>query len=152
MTFGKVPSKHKVYLLDGSSSSRHIKHVYYSIALNSLDASCRTILSATRIQKQQQQDKADLSERISAILTEQVQQLLDLQQSLLSNQDECSIAYNKEISNENYLSFDDVLTGRVVPDISHAGEEFESILELAENMLSSNQRSITVYYSTSVLY
>jgi len=59
MTFGKVPSKRKVHLLDGSSSLGHVKHVHYSTALNGLDASCRTILSATRILSGQHYNQCD---------------------------------------------------------------------------------------------
>lgn len=114
----------------GSSSSRHVHRVYTSMTQFGLNATKREILSPFGLQKQQVQDRQAYTIRMDTLPSTERAEL----EAICSGDLE---EYHEIDQSENIITIDDILSGDVSIDISHAGGELTA---LADDLLGPSSQ------------
>ena len=132
MTLGR-PSGSKKTKRSGTSSSVHVHHLYTSRLLSGCTSLRREVLNASAIRKRQAKDRADQALRQKSMSTMEKEEL-DAIRSDTTN----------DSSNFKYdawgMDVDSVLAGAETIDISHAGGEFASLVEISDDLLGTSNR------------
>jgi len=135
MVLGKSAGVRKSKGSDGSSSSRHVRHQFTSRSIAGRLVSQRECLNALSIKKRQTKDRDEQHMRLAAMTTTELDELIAIREGLASNGDLDGMDQDGQDGWE--MDIDSVLAGDTVVDISHAGGEFTSVVNLAEDMLGS---------------
>ena len=130
MVLGKSAGVKKSKVSDGSSSSRHVHHQFTSRLSSGRVIAKPESLNAISIKKRQAKDRDEHHIRLAAMTTTELDELIAIREGLASNGD-------LDDQDGWRMDVDSVLAGDTVVDISHAGDEFASIVDLAEDMFGS---------------
>ena len=117
----------------GTSSSRHVGHIYSKISMTGRIKTCSEAHLPTAIQVRQAHDHSDYRERITAMTSSELNEL----QAIRAGHDEDNW---EDVSPEFNVNLDDILAGNTAMDISHAGGEFTDMVEIADDLLGSSSR------------
>jgi hypothetical protein len=129
MVLGKSAGIKKSRVSDGSSSSRHVHHQFTSRLSSGRIIAKRESLNAISIKKRQAKDRDEQHIRLAAMTTTELDELIAIREGLANNGDLDQDSWGMDV--------DSVLAGDTVVDISHAGDEFASVVDLAEDMFGS---------------
>jgi hypothetical protein len=133
MVLGKSAGVKKLKGSDGSSSSRHVHHQFTSRLFSGRLIAKQESLNAISIKKRQSKDRDEHHIRLAAMTTTELDELIAIREGLASNGD-----LDGGIDQDGWgMDIDGVLAGDMVVDISHAGDEFASVVDLAEDMFGS---------------
>jgi hypothetical protein len=132
MTLGR-PSGFKKTKRSGTSSSVHVHHLYTSRLLNGRTNLRRETLNATAIHKRQTKDRADLALRQDSMSTVEKDELNAIRGDTTNN------SSNFELDNWG-MDVDSILAGAETMDISHAGGEFSSLVDISDDLLGTTNR------------
>jgi hypothetical protein len=133
MVLGKASGVKKSRGSDGSSSSRHVHHQFTSRSISGRITAKRESLNAISIKKQQSKDHDELNNRVAAMTTTELDELIAIREGLGGDGN-----LDSGIDQDDWaMDIDGVLAGDTVIDISHAGGEFASVVTLAEDMFGS---------------
>lgn len=133
MVLGKIPGVKKSKSSDGSSSSRRVHHRFISHSIAGRSIRKQETLNAVSIKKRQAKDRDEHHIRLAAMSTTELDELIAIREGLAGNSD-----LDGGVDQEGWeMDIDDVLAGDAVVDISHAGGEFASVVDLAEDMFGS---------------
>jgi hypothetical protein len=133
MVLGKSAGVKKSKGSDGSSSSRNIHHQFTSRLFSGRLIAKQESLNAISIKKRQAKDRDEHHIRLAAMTTTELDELIAIREGLASNGD-----LDGGIDQDGWgMDIDGVLAGDTVVDISHAGDEFASVVDLAEDMFGS---------------
>ena len=127
MTLGR-PSESKKTKRSGTSSSVHVHHLYASRLLNGRINLRREILNATGIHKRQVKDRADYVLRQESMSTVEKDELNAIWGDATND------SSNFEFNNWG-MDVDSILAGAETMDISHAGGEFSSLVDISDDLL-----------------
>lgn len=127
MTLGR-PSGSKKTKRSGTSSSVHVHHLYASRLLNGRINLRREILNATGIHKRQVKDRADYVLRQESMSTVEKDELNAIRGDATND------SSNFEFNNWG-MDVDSILAGAETMDISHAGGEFSSLVDISDDLL-----------------
>ena len=127
MTLGR-PSGSKKTKRSGTSSSVHVHHLYASRLLNGRINLRREILNATGIHKRQVKDHADY------VLHQESMSTVEKDELNAIRGDATNDSSNFEFSNWG-MDVDSILAGAETMDISHAGGEFSSLVDISDDLL-----------------
>lgn len=138
MVLGKNPGSKKTKR-SGTSSSVHVHHLYTSRSSAGRSTLKREVLNATAISQRQAEDRVDHNLRQDAMSTAERDEL-----NAIRNDTTGDIAGSLDISNLEHdtwgMDVDAILAGAETMNISHAGGEFASVVEIAEDLLGSADR------------
>jgi hypothetical protein len=132
MTLGR-PSGSKKTKRSGTSSSIHVHHLYTSRLLSGRTSLRREVLNASAIQKRQAKDRSDYAIRKDSMSTAEIEELNAI----------CSNTTNDSSNFEHdawEMDVDSILAGAETMDISHAGGEFSSLVEISDDLLGTENR------------
>jgi hypothetical protein len=136
MVLGRTPGSKKTKR-SGTSSSVHVHHLYTSRSSAGLTTLRREVLNATAIRNRQSKDCVDHNLRQDAMSTAEMDEL----NAIRNNTTGDSIAGSVDINNLEHdtwgMDVESIFTGAETMDISHAGGEFSSIVEITEDLLGS---------------
>ena len=133
MVLGKAAGVKKSKGSDGSSSSRHVHHGFTSRTLAGRSIAKQESLNAISIKKRQAKERDQHHIRLAAMTTTELDELIALREGLASNGN-----IDGGVDQDGWeMDIDEVLAGDAVVDISHAGGEFASVVNLAEDMFGS---------------
>ena len=139
MTLGRCPGSKKTKRA-GTSSSVHVHRLYTSHTLTGHTTSRQEVLNATAIHKRQAKDREDHSLRQEAMTTMERDEL----DAIRSNNPNGGRSGSLDINNLEHgaweMEVDSILAGNETIDISHAGSEFTSIVEIADDLLGRANR------------
>ena len=127
MTLGR-PSGSKKTKRSGTSSSVHVHHLYASRLLNGRINLQWEILNATGIHKRQVKDHADYVLRQESMSTVEKDELNAIWGDATND------SSNFEFNNWG-MDVDSILAGAETMDISHAGGEFSSLIDISDDLL-----------------
>ena len=106
----------------GSSSSRHVHRVYTSTTRFGLNVTRREILTTLGLQKRQDEDRQAHTIRMDTLPSSEQAEL----EAICSGDLEEHQQINES---ENVISIDDILSGDISIDISHAGGELTALAD-----------------------
>jgi hypothetical protein len=133
MTLGR-PSGSKKTKRSGTSSSVHVHHLYASRLLSGRTSLRRESLNATAIHKRQVKDRAEHALRQESMSKVEKDELNAIRQGDTTND-----GSNFEFNNWG-MDVDSILAGAETMDISHAGGEFSSLVEISDDLLGTANR------------
>ena len=132
MTLGKRPGSKKTKR-SGTSSSVHVHHLYTSRSLGGRTSLRQEVLNASAIHKRQAKDRADLTLRQDAMSTAERDELNAIRTNTTND--------SSNFEHDPWeMDADDVLDGTETMDISHAGGEFSSVINTADDLLGTVNR------------
>jgi hypothetical protein len=137
MTLCKTPGSKKSKR-SGTSSSTHVHHLYTSRSLGGRTSLRQEVLNASAIHKRQAKDRIDYALRRDAMSTAERDELNAI----------CTNTTNDNTTNDTSdlehnaweMDVDAVLAGTETIDISHAGGEFSSVMDIADDLLGTVNR------------
>jgi hypothetical protein len=129
MTLGR-PSGSKKTKRSGTSSSVHVLHLYSSHLLSGRTSLRREVLNASAIHKRQAKDRADHALRQESMSTVEREELDAIRTNATADSSNCDWG----------MDVDSILAGAETLDISHAGGEFSSLLEISDDLLGPANR------------
>ena len=132
MTLGKPPGSKKTKR-SGTSSSTHVRHLYTSRSLGGRTSLRQEILNASAIHKRQAKDRADHAHRQDAMSTAERDELNAIRTN--TTNDDSNLEHNAW-----EMDVDAVLAGTETIDISNAGGEFSSVMDIADDLLGTVNR------------
>lgn len=133
MVLGKYAGVKKSRGSDGSSSSRHVHHQFTSRSISGRITAKQESLNAISIKKRQAKDRDEYHIRLAAMTTTEFDELVAIREGLASNGD-----LDGGVDQDDWeMDLDGVLAGDTIIDISHAGGEFASVVNLAEDLFGS---------------
>jgi hypothetical protein len=139
MVLGKRPGSKKTKR-SGSSSSVHVHHSYTAHSITGRTTLRQEVLNATAIHKRQAQDRVDHTLRQDAMSTAERDELKNIR----SNTTHDSGSESANISNLEHdaweMDVDAILAGGDTLDISYAGGEFASVMEITDDLLGPVNR------------
>lgn len=141
MVLGRCPGSKKTKG-SGTSSSSHVRHLYASRSNTGRSTLRQEILNATSISKRQASDREEYTLRRNAMSTAERDEL----NAICSNSPNDYRNGSASVDNRNLqhdawaMDVDDILAGAETMDISHAGGEFASVVDIADGLLGPANR------------
>ena len=139
MTLGRRPGS-KRSKRTGTSSSVHVHHLYTSRTLNGCTTVRQEVLNSSAIHKRQAKDREDHALRQEAMTTVERDELDAIRNNVPENGGSGSLDNDNLEHNAWEMEVDTILAGQETMDISHAGGEFTSVVEIAEDLLGTANR------------
>ena len=139
MTLGRRPGSKKTKR-SGTSSSVHVHHLYTSRSLAGHTTLKQEVLNATAIHKRQAKDREDHALRQEAMTMEERDELDAIRNNAPIDGRSGNLDENNLEHNAWEMEVDSILAGQETIDISHAGGEFTSVVEIAEDLLGPANR------------
>ena len=132
MTLGKRPGSKKTKR-SGTSSSIHVHHSYTFRSLGGCTSLQQEVLNASAIHKRQAKDRIDHALRQDAMSTAERNELNAIRTNTTND--------DSNFENDTWeMDVDAVLDGTEIIDISHAGGEFSSVMNIADDLLGTVNR------------
>ena len=139
MTLGQRPGSKKTKW-SGTSSSVHVHHLYSSRSLAGHTTLRQEVLNATAIRKRQTKDREEYSLRQDAMTTSEKDELIAIRNNTANDSRSGSVD-NNNLEHEAWeMDVNLILAGDETMDISHAGGEFGSIVEMANDLLGKGNK------------
>ena len=140
MVLGRYPGSKK-NKRSGTLSSSHV-HRLFSARLNTGRPSLQhEILNATGIQRRQANERVEHDLRQKAMSTAERDELNAIRDRTNGSQLKRSTVDDRNLEHEAWeMDVEEILTGADTIDISHAGGEFASVVDIADGLLGSTNR------------
>jgi hypothetical protein len=139
MTLGRRPGSKKTKR-SGTSSSVHVHHLYTSRSLAGRTTLRQEVLNATAIHKRQAKDREEHVLRQDAMTTAERDELKAIR-SNTPNDGRSGSLDNLNLELDGWeMDVESILAGKETLDISHAGGEFASVVEIADDLLGTANR------------
>lgn len=143
MVLGRNPGSKKTNRAGTLSSSR--VHRLYSArsntGLTSLSYVRREVLNATGINKRQANDRVEHDLRGKAMSTAERDELNTIRGNANANNIQSGGVDDRNLEHDAWaMDVEDILAGADTIDISHAGGEFASVLDIADGLLGSTNQ------------
>ena len=134
MTLGRLPGSRKTKR-SGSSSSTHVHHLFSSRSLTGRKTLRQEVLNATAIRRRQANDREEFTLHQEAMTTSEKDELNAIR-SNTTNDSSSGSTDNNNLEHEGWvMDVESILAGEETMDISHAGGEFGSMVEIADGLL-----------------
>ena len=139
MTLGRPPGSKKSKR-SGTSSSVHVHHLYSSRSLTGRTTLRQEVLNATAIRKRQAKDHEEYSLCQDAMTMSEKDELNAIR-SNTTNDSRSGSVDNNNLEHEAWeMDVNSILSGEETMDISHAGGEYSSIIEIGKELLSKGNK------------
>jgi hypothetical protein len=136
MVLGKHPGSKKTKK-SGTSSSVHVHHLYTARSSTGRTTLRQEVLNATAIHKRQASDRTEYVLRQDAMSTAKKDELNAIH-SNTTNDSQSGSVDNSNLEHDAWgMDVDDILAGAETMDISHAGGEFASVVDITDDLLGS---------------
>ena len=139
MVLGRIPGSKKTKR-SGTSSSPHVHRLYSAHSVKTGLSSLRhEVLNATGIRRRQANDQVEHLLRQNAMSTAERDELNAIRTN--TNNSQSGSVDDSNLEHEAWaMDVEDILTGADTIDISHAGGEFASVVDIADGLLGSTNR------------
>lgn len=139
MVLGKRPGSKKTKR-SGSSSSVHVHHSYTARSITGRTTLRQEVLNATAIHKRQAKDRMDHVLRQDAMSTAERDELKAIRSNTTNDSGSGSVD-NSNLEHDAWgMDVDAILGGAETLDISHAGGEFATVMEITDDLLGPANR------------
>jgi hypothetical protein len=139
MVLGRCPGSKKTKK-SGTSSSVHVHRLFTARSNAGRSILRHEVLNATGIHKRQANDRVDHALRQDAMSTAERDELNTIRSNATVDSRSGSVD-NRNLEHDAWaMDVDDILAGAETIDISHAGGEFASVVDIADDLLGSANR------------
>ena len=139
MVLGRCPGSKKTKR-SGTSSSVHVHHSYSSRSHAGRSILRQEVLNATSIHKRQANDRVDHALCQGAMSTAERDELNAIRNNTTNDSRSGSVDDRNLAHDAWAMDVDDILAGAETIGISHAGGEFASVVDIADDLLGSTNR------------
>lgn len=138
MVLGRTPGSRKTSRT-GSLSSSHVHRLYSTHSTTGLSSLRREVLNSVGIHRRQANDRVECDLRLKAMSTAERDELNSIRSN--TNNSQSGSLDDRNLEHDAWaMDVEDILTGADTMDISHAGGEFASVVDIADGLLGSTNR------------